>query len=273
MLTYAHVCSRMLTYAHVCLPPQYDEALTMQFLRVMPVALLFHFLGGIWMFSAADMWPRPATFGLDEQFAKLQVEAFPCVRQTSELTCAQQGATCLWNAEARVCSINKANDDYVTYTTFDFMPRLFNAVTIVYSVCCLLFLLNLLLRAIPVTRPIMHLLDAALKRLVILLRTALSIAARKVMGGGSRNKVSPEEPLMLKVGDRVFLKERPAQTGGVVAIQEQVAQVKWDATAVEEVQVLSSLSLLALLVQMYTYLVRKKFAGMSRALKKFRCSV
>lgn len=41
---------------------------------------------------------------------------------------------------------------------------------------------------------------------------------------------------MLKVGDRVFLKERPAQTGGVVAIQEQVAQVKWDATAVEEVQ-------------------------------------
>jgi hypothetical protein len=242
----------MLTYADVCLPPQYDEALTRQFLRVMPVAILFHFLGGIWMFSAADMWPRPATFGLDEQFAKLQVEAFPCVRQTSELTCAQQGATCLWNSEARVCSINKANDDFVTYTTFDFMPRLFNAVTIIYSVCCLLFLLNLLLRAIPVTRPIMHLLvDAALKRLVILLRTAFAIAARKVMGGGSRNKVSPVEPLMLQVGDRVFLKERPAQTGAVVAIQAQVAQVNWDAAGVEAVEVLSLLSLLALLVQMY----------------------
>ena len=118
-------------------PPQFDQSLTKQFLRVIPVGILLHSLWGVWMFSSAGMWPRPPVFGLDKQFAKLENEMWPCLLQNSSAACAAKGAVCVWDQSQ--CSINTNSEEVVGYRAFNVFPRLFNGVTIIYSLIALVY--------------------------------------------------------------------------------------------------------------------------------------
>jgi len=140
-------------------PPQFDETLTLFFLDTLPVGILLHCLWGIWMFSSSGLWPRPVIFNLDEQFDKLEAEVFPCAAQLTTSACDARGPSCLWDDDS--CFINTASDEYVAYNAFAPMPRLFNGVTFIYSLCGLLLLLRMLLHIVPVTRPVMDRVDAA----------------------------------------------------------------------------------------------------------------
>jgi len=52
-------------------PPQFDQSLTKQFLRIIPVGILLHSLWGVWMFSSAGMWPRPPSTHSEKKKSKL----------------------------------------------------------------------------------------------------------------------------------------------------------------------------------------------------------
>jgi len=53
------VCAQIMLLRIARQPPQFDQSLTKQFLRIIPVGILLHSLWGVWMFSSAGMWPRP----------------------------------------------------------------------------------------------------------------------------------------------------------------------------------------------------------------------
>lgn len=165
-------------------PPQFDETLSIMFLDMLPVGILIHCLWGIWMFSSG-MWPRPVIFNLDKQFDKLEAEMFPCSAQPSVLDCATAGATCMWDNDE--CAINKASDEYMGYIAFQPMPRLFNGVTFVYSLCALLLLLRMLLLTIPVTRPLMDAVDWAVFGIA---KRALAFASALLT---KKNQVAPAD--------------------------------------------------------------------------------
>merc|ERR1711865_778057 len=109
------------------------------FLDKLPVGILIHCLWGIWMFSSA-MLPRPVIFNLDKEFEKVEAEMFPCAAQLSELACgaASKAGSCMWDNDE--CAIQTTSDVYMEYLAYQPMPRLFNGVTLVYTLFALMLL-------------------------------------------------------------------------------------------------------------------------------------
>jgi len=134
------------------LPPQFDQSLAHMFLGLIPLGIIAHCFWGIWMFSAA-FWPRPPLGNSGEVLKRFEAERFPCANMLSEGTCMET-AGCLWSEEA--CSINTASREYREHRSLSYFERLFNGVTIIYTLVSFYLVLRQLLLFLPMTKPAMQ---------------------------------------------------------------------------------------------------------------------